>query len=188
MIKASTHRHGCAKRWPTTTTLKASVVLAGSSSMTNLKRCVRNYNPTFIEGSKNLQTLSFKDHAASEMHMQATLLLKKEQSSNVHEYAPIAKHYIPFIWTDSQKKVCCCFHHCKGTLPSHKNELNVWVRREAWGRLGPKTTRLVLPLFSILLQNSVSVRLGLMLCCMPNFIALKQMEALILPILKTSSI
>lgn len=35
-----------------------------------------NYNPAFIEGSKNLQTNYFKDHVTSSMHAQATSLLK----------------------------------------------------------------------------------------------------------------
>ena len=30
---------------------------------------MRNYNPAFIDGSKNLRTSSFKDHAGSSMHM-----------------------------------------------------------------------------------------------------------------------
>ena len=34
---------------------------------------------------------SLKDHAASDMHAQAMLLLKKQSSSDVTEYAPIAK-------------------------------------------------------------------------------------------------
>ena len=30
---------------------------------------MRNYNPAFIEGSKNPRTSSFKDHATSTMHV-----------------------------------------------------------------------------------------------------------------------
>lgn len=52
---------------------------------------MRHYNPAFIEGSKNLRALSFKDHAAPEIHTRAMLLLKKEQSSDVREYVPIAR-------------------------------------------------------------------------------------------------
>ena len=40
---------------------------------------MRNYSAAYIEGSTNLHTSSFKDHAASEMHSRAMLLLKKEQ-------------------------------------------------------------------------------------------------------------
>ena len=39
---------------------------------------MRNYNPAFVEGSGNLRASSFKDHAASDMHSRAMLLLKKE--------------------------------------------------------------------------------------------------------------
>ena len=52
---------------------------------------MRHYNPAFIEGSKNLRALSFKDHAAPEIHTRAMLLLKKEQSSDVREYVPMAR-------------------------------------------------------------------------------------------------
>ena len=45
----------------------------------------------FIVGSKNLRCSSFKDHAASDMHQRAMLLLKKSQSSDVTEYTSIAK-------------------------------------------------------------------------------------------------
>ena len=40
---------------------------------------MRNYSAAYIEGSTNLRTSSFKDHAASEMHSCAMLLLKKQQ-------------------------------------------------------------------------------------------------------------
>ena len=39
---------------------------------------MRNYSTAYIEGSTNLRTSSFKDHAASEMHLHA-MLLKKQQ-------------------------------------------------------------------------------------------------------------
>ena len=52
---------------------------------------MRNYNPAYIVGSKNLRASSFKDHASSEMHSRTMLLLKKAQSTDVCEYAPIAK-------------------------------------------------------------------------------------------------
>ena len=37
----------------------------------------RNYNSVFIKGSNNLRGLAFKDHARSDMHQRAMLLLKK---------------------------------------------------------------------------------------------------------------
>ena len=51
----------------------------------------RNYSASFIVGSTNLRTSSFKDHAASDMHRRAMSLLKKSQGAAVVEYAPIAK-------------------------------------------------------------------------------------------------
>ena len=51
----------------------------------------KNFNPAFIDGSTNLRTSSFKDHAKSDMHERAMLQLKKEQSTDVRDYAPIAK-------------------------------------------------------------------------------------------------
>ena len=54
-------------------------------------RGVRNYNPAFIVGSTNFRTSSFKDHARSDMHQRAMLLFRKSQTSDVTEYAPIAK-------------------------------------------------------------------------------------------------
>ena len=49
----------------------------------------RNFNKTFIEGSANLRTLSSK----SDMHERAIPLLRKEQSSDVCHYAPIARAF-----------------------------------------------------------------------------------------------
>ena len=40
---------------------------------------MRSYIAAYTEGSTNLRTSSFKDHAASEMHSRAMLLLKKQQ-------------------------------------------------------------------------------------------------------------
>ena len=51
---------------------------------------MRNYNPAFVEGSKNLQTSSFKDHVTSIMHVRAMSMLKK-RGDDVTEYAPIMK-------------------------------------------------------------------------------------------------
>ena len=41
-----------------------------------LVTCI-NYSSAFIEGSKNLRSSAFKDHARSDMHQRAMLLLKK---------------------------------------------------------------------------------------------------------------
>lgn len=52
---------------------------------------MRNYDPAFTKGSRNLRTSSFKDHAASSMHVRAMSLLKKQQGNDVTQYAWIAK-------------------------------------------------------------------------------------------------
>ena len=53
----------------------------------------RNFNRAFIDGSANLRTSSFRDHAGSDMHERAMLLLRKEQSSDVCDYAPISRAF-----------------------------------------------------------------------------------------------
>ena len=57
-----------------------------------IKSC-RNFNKAFIEGSTNLRTSSFRNHAKNDMHERAMLLLRKEQSSDVCDYAPIARAF-----------------------------------------------------------------------------------------------
>ena len=52
---------------------------------------MRNFRSSFIEGTRNIKTSSFKDHAATDMHGHAITLLKKQLSSTPTEYAPIAK-------------------------------------------------------------------------------------------------
>ena len=56
-------------------------------------RGMRNFKPGFSDGSRNLRTSSFKHHSASDMHARAMLLWKKESSSSVFDYAPIAKAF-----------------------------------------------------------------------------------------------
>ena len=46
-------------------------------------RGMRNYNPAFAVGSKNLRASSYKDHAATDMHKRALLLFKKQSSTDV---------------------------------------------------------------------------------------------------------
>ena len=57
---------------------------------------VRNYNPAFIDGSTNMKTSSFKDHASTEMHKKAMDLHKKSESNYSIQTTPIAKvlHHI----------------------------------------------------------------------------------------------
>ena len=67
-------------------TLKCSMCIQFNEKL----RGMRNYNPAFVVGSKNLRASSYKDHAATDMHKRAMLLSKKQSSSDVTEYAPIA--------------------------------------------------------------------------------------------------
>ena len=53
----------------------------------------RNFCPAFIDGSANLRTSSFRDHSKSDMRERAMLLLRKEQSSDVCDYSPIARAF-----------------------------------------------------------------------------------------------
>ena len=70
---------------------------------------MRNYSNVFIGGSNNLRTSSFKDQAASDMHAaQAMVLLKKQSSSNVTEYAPIVKA-LHTLDSDAEGKLKCIF-------------------------------------------------------------------------------
>ena len=39
---------------------------------------MRDYNSAYVEGSSNLRSLSFKDHASTEMYARAMQLLKKQ--------------------------------------------------------------------------------------------------------------
>ena len=50
-----------------------------------------NYNPAFINGSMNTRTSAFKEHTETEMHKRAMALYRKQHSTNVCDYAPIAK-------------------------------------------------------------------------------------------------
>ena len=78
-------------------TLKCSVCIEFQDKL----RGMRNYSNAFIGRSKNLRASSFKDHSASDMHARAMLLLKKQSSSDVTEYAPIAKA----LHTDAEEKL-----------------------------------------------------------------------------------
>ena len=70
---------------------------------------MRNYSNVFIGGSNNLRASSFKDQAASDMHAaQAMVLLKKQSSSNVTEYAPIVRA-LHTLDSDAEGKLKCKF-------------------------------------------------------------------------------
>ena len=48
---------------------------------------MRNYNAAFVEVSVNLRVSSVKDHAGSDMHSRAMLLLKKQVRVHVRSYS-----------------------------------------------------------------------------------------------------
>ena len=64
-------------------TLKCSVCFRFNDKL----RSARNYNSAFVVGSTNLRASAFKEHAASDMHLQAMTLLKKSQGSALVEYS-----------------------------------------------------------------------------------------------------
>ena len=52
---------------------------------------MRNFRPAFIDGSTNVRISTVKDHAGTDMHARAMLLYKKQRSSNICKYSPIAQ-------------------------------------------------------------------------------------------------
>ena len=72
-------------------TLKCSVLGSVCKQFKDHLISMRNYNPAFVEGTANTRTSAFKEHACTEMHKRAMALYKRQHSSNVCEYAPIAK-------------------------------------------------------------------------------------------------
>ena len=50
---------------------------------------MRNFCLAFIEGTTNVGTTMFKEHVATDMHVHAMTLYKKQHTSSVCEYAPI---------------------------------------------------------------------------------------------------
>ena len=56
-------------------------------------RGLRNFSAAFIDASEDLRSTSFKDHAKTDMHERAMVLLKKEQSQNIRDYSPLARSF-----------------------------------------------------------------------------------------------
>ena len=52
---------------------------------------MRNFQPAFIEGTSNVCTSTYKDHALTEMHKHAIHLFTKDQSPSIFQYMPIAE-------------------------------------------------------------------------------------------------
>ena len=51
---------------------------------------MRNYRPAFIEGTTNVRTTAFKEHAATDMHAHSMVLFKKQHARDITEYSSIA--------------------------------------------------------------------------------------------------
>ena len=66
---------------------------------------MRNYHSAFIDGTTNVRTSTFKEHARTDMHTRAMSLFKKQQSSTVLEYAPIARALTNLPMDERSKQV-----------------------------------------------------------------------------------
>ena len=64
----------------------ATLKCAVCSRLRERPQPMRNYRPAFIEGTSNVRTSTFKDHADTDMHKYAMVLFKKAQSSGPCEY------------------------------------------------------------------------------------------------------
>uniref|UniRef100_A0A1X7SS85 C17orf113 probable zinc finger domain-containing protein n=1 Tax=Amphimedon queenslandica TaxID=400682 RepID=A0A1X7SS85_AMPQE len=51
---------------------------------------MRNFRPAFVDGTSNMRLSTVKDHTATDMHAQVMNLYKKQQSTSVFTYSPIA--------------------------------------------------------------------------------------------------
>ena len=60
---------------------------------------MRNYRSSFIDGTTNVCTSTFKEHTGTEMHTRAMMLFKKQQSGgDICAYAPIARDLAQTSW------------------------------------------------------------------------------------------
>ena len=50
---------------------------------------MRNYWPAFVDGTTNVKTSTFKDHASTDMHARAMALYRKQHVTDITEYSPI---------------------------------------------------------------------------------------------------
>ena len=94
---------------------------------------MHNYNPAYIEGSKNLHPSSFKEHAASNMHSRAMLLLKRAQSSDKLDFSRITKALHTMDVTSEQqikRKFDIAFMIAK--------EHMAFTKRSQWSQPGPE--------------------------------------------------
>ena len=99
----------------TTVWLKYDVVEGDCEHMSALRCAVciqfnkrlvllQNYNPAFINGSKNTRTSAFKDHADTEMDKCAMSLYWKQHSTNICDYVPIAKALLQPSMNEATKR------------------------------------------------------------------------------------
>ena len=62
----------------------------------------RNYSSAFIDGSQNLRSSAFKDHAKSDMHQRAMLLLRKASAVAVTDYSSCLDFIFIFIFIEHE--------------------------------------------------------------------------------------
>ena len=65
---------------------------------------MRNFCPAFIDGTTNVRTTTFKEHAATDMHARAMVLFKKQHASSVCENAPIAAALLQLSMDDATRE------------------------------------------------------------------------------------
>ena len=77
----------------------------------------RNFNPTYTEGSSNLRTSSFIDHAYMDMHHKTMTLLKRETATDVRSYTPIALalYHIDNVTEETLKKFDLTYRICSNS-------------------------------------------------------------------------
>ena len=79
----------------------------------------RNFNPAFINRSKNLRASAMKDHGKTDMHQMAMRLFNKCSAEDITDYAPIAKALCTMDKTSKevlQKKFEIAYFICKENL------------------------------------------------------------------------
>ena len=73
---------------------------------------MRNYCSAFIEGTNNVRTSTFKEHATTDMHARAMALFKKQWSSSVGSVASLTTHqsrgFLPILMDERSKSRTKC--------------------------------------------------------------------------------
>ena len=67
-------------------------------------KSMHNYRSAFIDGTFNVRTSTFKEHATTDVHTRAVSLFKKQQSSSGLKYAPIARALINLPMDERSKQ------------------------------------------------------------------------------------